>query len=310
MRLLAVWIAVATVAGGAAAGTSRLHFPRDHYGHRAGIEWWYVTAYVRGDNGHRYSVFFTLFKRGTFLLPVSQVVNLDTGAVVRHTENLVRGSIGSTGLTFLSRVAALSYHPASNSWVAAVEAGGYSLVFSARPLEPYVLHGGGTGAIRQGAATSRYYSATRMTIKGGVRTGRTGFQFQGTAWLDHQWGDFAADPSALHWDWFSCRFYDHTEVMLYRFRDGHASGTFVDREGHGRLVSNFGAVPGARVLRAAGRRWPLDWTIRVPVERLTLALHAIVPDQLVRGVLLPTFWEGAATATGTKHGVCFVEETS
>jgi len=35
-----------------------------------------------------------------------------------------------------------------------------------------------------------------------------------------------------------------------------------------------------------------------------------VPDQLVRGVLLPTFWEGAATATGTKHGVCFVEETS
>jgi predicted secreted hydrolase len=98
--------------------------------------------------------------------------------------------------------------------------------------------------------------------------------------------------------------------MLYRFRDGHASGTFVDQTGHGRLVSSFVAVPGTRVLNAAGRRWPLDWTLRVPSERMTLALHAIVPDQLVRGALLPTFWEGAMSVTGTKPGVCFVEETS
>jgi predicted secreted hydrolase len=310
VRLLAVWIAAVTVAAGAAAGTSRLHFPRDHYGHRAGIEWWYFTADVHGSDGHRYSIFFTLFKRGSLLLPVSQVVNLDTGAIIRHTETVVRGSIGSTRLRFSSRVVALSYDPASNSWAAAASAPGYSLMFSALSQKPYVLHGGGTGVIHQATATSAYYSATRMTIRGGITKGANGFQFQGTGWLDHQWGDFTIDPSALHWDWFSCRFDDRTEVMLYRFRDGHASGTFVDRSGHGRLVSSFEAVPGARVLHAAGRRWPLDWTIRVPSEHLTLALHAIVPDQLVRGVLLPSFWEGAVTATGTNHGVCFVEETS
>jgi predicted secreted hydrolase len=310
VRLLAVSIAAVAVAAGAAAGTSRLHFPRDHYGHRAGIEWWYVTAYVRGDDGHRYSVFFTLFKRGSLLLPVSQVVDLDSGAIVRHTETVVRASIGSTSLRLSSRVAALSYHPASNSWVAAIAAPGYSLIFSAHPLKPYVLHGGGTGVIQQATATSAYYSATRMSIRGGVRRGAKGFKFLGTAWLDHQWGDFAIDPSALQWDWFSCRFDDRTEVMLYRFRDGHASGTFIDWTGRGRLVSSFDAVPGTGVLRAAGRRWPLDWTIRVPSERLNLVLHAVVADQLVRGLLLPTFWEGAVTATGTKRGVCFVEETS
>jgi predicted secreted hydrolase len=310
VRLLGVWIAAVTLGAWSASGTSSLRFPRDHYGHRAGIEWWYVTADVHGSDGHRYSVFFTLFKRGSVLLPVSQVVNLDTGAVVRHTENLVRGTIGSTSLRFSSRVAALSYRPASNSWAAAVSVAGYSLMFSARPQKPYVLHGGGTGIIHQATATSAYYSATRMTVRGGVRLGAKRFQFTGTAWLDHQWGDFTIDPSALHWDWFSCRFDDRTEVMLYRFRDGHASGTYVDRSGHGRLVSSFEAVPGARVLRSAGRRWPLDWTISVPSERLTLSLHAIVADQLVRGLLLPTFWEGAVTATGTKHGVCFVEETS
>ena len=71
-------MAVATLA------VPQIHLPRDHFGHRAGIEWWYFTAYVHGSDGHRYSVFFTLFKRGSFVLPVSQVVNLDTGSIALH----------------------------------------------------------------------------------------------------------------------------------------------------------------------------------------------------------------------------------
>jgi predicted secreted hydrolase len=98
--------------------------------------------------------------------------------------------------------------------------------------------------------------------------------------------------------------------MLYRFRDGQMNGTAVDSAGRGRLVTAFTAKPGARVLRAAGRRWPLEWRLDVPAEHLTERLHAIVPDQLFRSAVLPTFWEGAVRATGTKRGVCFVEETS
>src|SRR5713226_9305101 len=86
VRLLAVWIAAAVLTAGAAACASSLHFPRDHYGHRAGIELWYVTADVRGSDGHRYSVFFTLFERGGLVLPVSQVVDLSTGERVGHSE--------------------------------------------------------------------------------------------------------------------------------------------------------------------------------------------------------------------------------
>jgi predicted secreted hydrolase len=308
MRLPAVWIAALAVAAGAAAGTS-LHFPRDHYGHRAGVEWWYFTAYVRGADGHRYSVFFTLFKRGGLVLPVSQVVDLDTGVRVGHSEVVYPGKVGGSSLDVRVPTARLRYSVASG-WLVEAADPVYSLTMTATPAKPYVLHGGGTGVIRQGTAVSAYYSATRMTARGTITNEVRSIPFTGTAWFDHQWGDFTADPSALHWDWFSCRFDDRTEVMLYRFRDGHANGTFVDRRGHGRLAGSFDAVPGSRVLRAAGRRWPLDWTLRVPSEHLTLTLHAIVPDQLVRGPLLPTFWEGAVTATGTKRGVCFVEETS
>src|SRR5262249_23186902 len=169
----------------------------------------------------------------------------------------------------------------------------------------------GTGLIHQGAARSRYYSATRMRATGTLRPkGGKRVSFSGTAWFDHQWGNFASVPSAQHWDWFSCRFDDRTELMLYRFRDGHANGTFVDRGGRGHAVTRFDAVPGTRVFRAAGRGWPPDWTLRVPDERLTLRLHALALNQLFRGVVVPTFWEGAVSATGTKTGICFVEETS
>jgi len=294
-------MAVATLA------VPQLHFPRDHYGHRAGIEWWYFTAFVHGSDGHRYSVFFTLFKRGAFALPVSQVVNLDTGAIVGHTENFVPTEIGSDRLDFVSRIGDLAYDPASNTWTVAADKPSFHLRFTARPDKPYVAHGGGSGTIQQGSAISRYYSSTRMSIKGLVRNA---FAFSGKAWFDHQWGNFASAPSARHWDWFSCRFDDRTELMLYRFRDGRETGTAVDRAGHGRLVTRFTATPGTHVYRAAGRAWPLDWTLAVPAERLDERLHAIVPDQLFRGALLPTFWEGAVTATGTKSGVCFVEETS
>lgn len=304
MRLLAGIVAFATLA------VPQLHFPRDHYGHRAGVEWWYVTADAHGSDGHRYSVFFTLFKQGAIVLPVSQVVDLDTGARVGHTEQLLSFDVGPTALDVRRPNVRLAYLPTTDTWLFHAADAAYSLTMTAKPEKPYVLHGGGTGVIRQSRGVSRYYSATRMAATGTIGRGGRSVRFVGTAWLDHQWGNFASDPSALRWDWFSCRFDDRTELMLYRFRDGHRTGTAVDRSGRGRLVTSFEARPGARAYRAAGRRWPLDWTLDVPAGHLFVRLHAIVADQLFRSVLLPTFWEGAATAAGTKRGLCFVEETS
>jgi predicted secreted hydrolase len=304
VRALAAIVAAATVAA------PQIHFPRDHYGHNAGIEWWYVTAYVHGSDGHPYSVFFTVFKRGHLILPVSQVVDLDTGAKVGHTESVVPVGIGSASLDVNLPVVQLRYQAGANRWTFGTSGIHYTLRLTATPTKPYVLHGGGTGVVHQGTAESSYYSATNATTSGTLATATGTIRFTGKAWIDHQWGGFTIDPTALHWDWFSCRFDDDTELMLYRFRDGHQSGTAVDRAGHGTLVSSFTAAPAARALHAAGRTWPLDWTLSVPSRRLHVKLHAIVADQLFRSLLLPNFWEGAVTATGSKHGICFVEETS
>jgi hypothetical protein len=36
-------------------------------------------------------------------------------------------------------------------------------------------------------------------------------------------------------------------------------------------------------------------------------VRSLVRDQLVRSTFVPTFWEGAARATGTRAGTCSVE---
>jgi len=317
--LIVLGVGAAALAVSAPGGVPSVVLPRDHAGHPgAGIEWWYVTADTRGSDGTRYSVFFTLFSRQGLVVPVSQVVNLSTGALVGHSEVLAKRSPGSRALDVRAPGQRLRYRPRSDSWTFAASGPGYALDLKVKPIKPYVLHGGGRGVIQEPTGgTSAYYSATRARATGFITSSGTRIPFTGEAWIDHQWGDFANVANPPNWDWVSCRFGDRTELMLYRFRtrDGvplvrYRSGTLVGRDGRGTLVRDFTATPGTRVLEEAGRRWPLDWELRVPSARLTLSLAAIVPDQLVRGQILPTFWEGAATVTGTKRGVCFVEETS
>lgn len=308
--MLASLVATASAAG------PRVTLPGDHFGHGAGIEWWYVTGYVRGQDGVRYSVFMTVFKRAGFVLPVSQVVDLDTGTLVGHTETVAKRAVGSSALDVRAPGSRLHYVQRTNTWTFAARQGQYALSLTATPTKPYVLHGRG-GYIHQSAAgVSGYYSATRMTARGMITAAGKAIPFSGEAWLDHQWGDFANDPRALRWDWYSCRFDDRTELMLYRFlgSDGtplkaYGTGTYVLRNGKARTESFFDVNPGSRVFDAAGRRWPLDWELRVPGEQLDVTLSSIVADQLVRGVVLPTFYEGAATATGSKTGICFVEQS-
>jgi predicted secreted hydrolase len=313
MLALVVCLAAASAV---AAAAPPVQLPRDHDGHPgSGIEWWYFTALVRDPSGARYSVFFTLFSSKGFFVPVAQVVDLGTGAVVGHSEGLAAGAPGMAALDVKASGSRLRYRPRTNTWSFAVASPALTVSLDQRPEKPYALHGGGTGVIRQAlAGSSHYYSASRMRASGTLRVGGKTVAVKGEGWFDHQWGDYADDPRAFNWDWFSCRFDDRTEVMGYRFLDrkgrplpGLANGTFVAANGRASAVRGLEATPGGRALRAAGRTWPLDWRLHASSPRLSETVRALYADQLVRGTILPTFWEGVAEATGTHRGPCFVE---
>src|SRR5262249_42075885 len=158
-----------------------------------------------------------------------------TGALVGHSETLAAGAPGPSTLDVSASGSRLRYLSQTNTWRFVVSSPGLHVALSQRPEKPYVLHGGGTGVIRQSVAgTSHYYSATRMRASGTLRVSGKTVAVKGQSWFDHQWGDYADDQRAFNWDWFSCRFDDRTELMGYQFLDqagrplpGLANGTFV-----------------------------------------------------------------------------------
>jgi predicted secreted hydrolase len=316
--LAAVLLAAVLVVAPAAAADQPVSLPRDHGAHGASIEWWYFTAFVRDPQGTPYSVFFTLFSSSGFVLPVAQVRNVRTGKLIGHSEStslFVPG--GGPGLNAGTPGSRLRYDAASDTWRFTVSEPGLHVTLSQHATKPYVLHGRG-GVIRQSVAgTSHYYSATRMRASGTLRVDGKQVPITGQSWFDHQWGGFRNDPRAFDWNWFSCRFDDGRELMLYQFLDrktgrpltAYTAGTYVDRNGRSTAVHAFTATPRGEELTAAGNSWPLDWRLQVPSLHLSESLVSLVPDQLVRNALVPTFWEGAASARGTHGGICFVENS-
>jgi predicted secreted hydrolase len=312
--LLAVSLASVSLA---TAAPAPVRLPRDHFGHPdASIEWWYFTAVVHDPAGTPYSVFFTLFSSKGTLVPVAQVRNLKTGALIGHSEQLALGSVSSSSLDVKAGGARIRYRSGSNLWSFSVSSPGFAVSMRQHPEKPYTLNGGAGGLIRQATAgISHYYSATRMSATGTLRVGGTSTTITGESWLDHQWGNYRNDPRAFNWDWFSCRFDDRSELMLYQFRDRATgrplaqfrNGTYTPPRGRPIALTRFQALPGRRALSAAGRRWPLDWQLRVPALALNEKLRSLLPDQLVRNTIVPTFWEGAAHAGGSRSGTCFVE---
>jgi len=316
-RRLLVVVGLVLALGTAAIGARpAVVLPRDHFGHpRAGIEWWYFTALAKDSAGTPYSVLFTLFSSRGGFVSVSQVVDLATGAVVGHTEDVGLGLPSTRSLDVTVAGTRLRYLEPGGSWSFSVDTPAFAVSLEQHALKPYALHGAG-GLIRQSSAgSSHYYSSTRMRAAGTLRIGSRTVSIGGQSWFDHQWGDYRDDVRAFNWDWFSCRFDDDTELMLYQFLDptthrpllAYRTGTFVGRAGHVTHVSRFTATHGATVLAAAGSTWPLDWTLEVPVPGLKENVVSLLPDQLVRNRILPTFWEGVADATGTERGTCFVE---
>jgi predicted secreted hydrolase len=295
----------------------QVRFPRDHFGHpRASIEWWYFTALARDQGGTPYSVFFTLFSSRGGFVPVAQVRNLETGALVGHSERLALGKASTSAVDVKAGSARLRYRPGSGTWSFSARGPGFAVSLDQHPDKPYALHGNGTGLIQQSlGGSSHYYSSTRMDAKGTLRIGTKSVRLSGASWLDHQWGDYRDDPRAFNWDWFSCRFDDGSELMLYQFRDRASgrplarfrNGTYVASSGRTTAVTSFRARRGERALLAAGHEWPLDWQLEVPELKLTESLRSMLRDQLVRNKIVPTFWEGVARASGTRAGDCFVE---
>jgi predicted secreted hydrolase len=161
------------------------------------------------------------------------------------------------------------------------------------------------------AGGSYYYSRTRMAATGEVTIDGTPVEVTGTAWFDHQWGDFIAVGGG-GWDWFALGLDDGTDITLslVRGQDGTyplVYGTLVDPKGDARHLSagDFVVTPtGSWTSPRSGATYPSGWRVRIPSAGLDLEVSPTVLDQELdtRATTGVVYWEGDQVVGGTMGG--------
>ena len=187
--------------------------------------------------------------------------------------------------------------------------GSFGLDLRLTATKPAALHGR-DGWIDFGpAGGSYYYSRTAMIASGTLVVGGRSMTVDGSAWFDHQWGDFISVGGG-GWDWFAINLDDGTDLTLSMVRDAAGSypliyGTIVAADGSVRHLDRDAfsmAVTDRWVSPATGADYPAGWTVRIPGEDLTVTLRPTVAGQELdtRATTGVVYWEGSQVVRATR----------
>jgi predicted secreted hydrolase len=163
---------------------------------------------------------------------------------------------------------------------------------------------------------SYYYSRTKMAADGVIRLEDRMLRVTGTAWFDHQWGDFISVGGG-GWDWFAINLADGTDVTLSLVRAADGSyplvyGTVVDgRSRHLRAPDFTVTSTGRWRSPRTGVVYPSGWLVELPREGLRIELAPTVLDQELdtRPTTNVVYWEGSQVVAATRRGQAIAGES-
>jgi predicted secreted hydrolase len=156
-----------------------------------------------------------------------------------------------------------------------------------------------------------YYSYTNMPTTGELilheaQSEQKTMQVTGKSWFDWQWGPYAIINAYTHWEWFSLRFFNDEEVMLFAFPQcPYYDGTYIRRSRERRLVRDY-TITAKEFIEAAGMTFSKGWDLVMPGVKEEK--YEILP--MTDGQLNLVYFEllaGIYNSAGKKVGLCMVE---
>jgi predicted secreted hydrolase len=321
--------------------------PRDDAPHDRLTEWWYYTGHLHTARGARFGFEYVIFRveRGRF--PTSWASHLaitdergdrflyaqrlEIGAQVDRSAGAVSVSPPGFDLALTGTDLTIATAAPRAAWSMTGSGGADRLIAALGPDEAaHTASPDGLGLDLRLAATkpaalhdrdgwidfgpaggSYYYSRTAMTARGTLTLDGKPLAVDGSAWFDHQWGDFISIGGG-GWDWFAVNLDDGTDVTLSLVRDTDGTypliyGTMVapdgtvrhlDRDAFGVAVTNRWRSP------ATGADYPAGWTVHIPSDDLTIELRPTVAAQELdtRATTGVVYWEGSQVVRATRAG--------
>lgn len=281
--------------------------------HENGSEWWYCTGYLNDESGRLFSFQFTLSKVIVYGIKLhilmTALTDFETGKHyysqqafffgrnVTITADQI-GANGKAGIKFSDQKLDLG-----------ITTQDYSLSLDMNIVKPPVWHCD-NGVLRMGIddpkETTYYWSYTNLAASGKLVLGAKESKVSGKAWFDRQGGTYNIINRWTHWEWFSMRFFDDEEVMLFSFpQSDYQDGTFIDREGNYRRLNDYSITP-LGFTEAGGHKFSLGW--QVAMKGIKDEEYTIVPK--MDGQVNLTYYELLADVkdrNGNTVGYCVVE---
>lgn len=322
-----------------------VNFPQDEAPHNDLTEWWYYTGHLTTTDGSNYGFEYVIFQANRSNLPtgyVSHFAITDLNkrsfkydqVILAAPQKVVTG--GTAGFKLAAGNWTMQGLGGTDQLKAVMQDKTYGIDLTLQDQKGPVLHG--TGEFSYGAAGfSYYYSRPRMKVSGQLQVdGQAKTVQEGTAWFDHQWGNFIT--LAGGWDWFSLHLSDNSELMVYYLRDDQNKvldvfGTYIPNCAAPCETQTNKPVKVVELKRedfditqtgtwtspATGGVYPAGWNLKVKAQgmpALDLNLKPALANQELdttrtTGVV---YWEGACVVTGTRDsqpltGQAYVELT-
>ncbi len=326
-----------------------VELPRDDGPHHRLTEWWYYTGHLSARDGRKFGFEAVVFRAERGSVPTAWASHLaltdESGnrfAYAQRSEigpQVDRSPRGADGLPtgFDLQVAGLSPDlidagaPASAApWRLAGSGGADRIVAQLAPAEAAAagrsfgfdltldarreaaLHDG-DGFVDFGpAGSSYYYSRTSVDAVGLLELDGERIEVEGSAWFDHQWGDFISVGGG--WDWFAVNVRDGRDLTVSVIRDGQGEpvliyGTLIDKAGNVTHLQGDSirveVLPNRPfVSPRTGRTYQLGWRLVLPDHNLTVELEATVADQELdtRATTGVAYWEGSQQVQAIVNG--------
>lgn len=286
--------------------------------HKKRFEWWYATGFMTNESGKLFMWQYTLAALKMFgiklNLLLTAVTDLESG---RHYYNQKPIYFGRdviitptrVGVDGLAEMTFPAQKTAAGKLGLDMSGEGYALKLEIDPVKAPVWHCE-DGLLRMGIdeplAKTYYWSYTNLATSGTLVLNGETHKVKGKAWFDRQGGPFNPLDRRQQWEWFSFRFLDNEELMLFSFPHvPYQDGTYIDREGSAKRYNNYSITP-LGYTRAGGNKFSFGWKVQLP--GIKDEEYTVTP--MIDGQLNLFFFELLAEVknrAGKTVGYCVVE---
>ncbi len=292
-------------------GSYKLEFPRDHWPHTEFLtEWWYVTSTLATDDGRRFGVQFTLFRR-SLAESIEEPNPWRTGQIyMAHValsdvknkkhfdfERYSREHMELAGVetepfrAFLENWSLESTSTDFFPLALRIKTNAFDVDLQLSQTKPIVLQGDEGYSKKSPNHASYYYSIPRMVTTGKLSVGSRTFDVSGTSWMDREWSSGLLGRQYEGWYWFAISFSDGRDLVVFSLRDrdtgldDHRVALWVQSDGS---TTPIGKDLWSMEPLRKWKQWPVEWKLSIEHEQF---LVSALFDNQEMNTSIP-YWEG------------------